>query len=172
MADENTPLTGGMGDPSTNGQGPAVALQTVYIKDLSFESPKGPFLPAQAQDPKISLNLNTTSNTVGQDAHEVVLTVTLEAKNGEVAVYLAEVKQAGVFVVRGFGPEETRRILGSFAPNILFPYIRQTVSDVVTKGGFPPFLLPHVNFDALFERSMQERAARQGQPGSAPEQAN
>ncbi len=96
--------------------------------------------------------------------------MTLEAKNGDVAVYLAEVKQAGVFLVRGFGVDETRRILGSFAPNILFPYIRQTVSDVVTKGGFPPFLLPHVNFDALFERSLQEQAARQAQP--APEQAN
>jgi preprotein translocase subunit SecB len=162
MADEKTtPLAGG--EAPGNGQGPAVALQTVYIKDLSFEAPKGPFMPAQVQDPKISLNLSTVSNTVGQDAHEVVLTVTLEAKNGDVAVYLAEVKQAGVFVVRGFGVDETRRILGSFAPNILFPYIRQTVSDVVTKGGFPPFLLPHVNFDALFERSLQEQAARQGQ---------
>ena len=170
MADEsNTP--GGTGDAATNGQGPAVALQTVYIKDLSFEAPKGPFMPAQAQqDPKISLNLSTMSSNIGQDAHEVVLSVTLEAKNGDVAVYLAEVKQAGVFVVRGFGVEETRRILGSFAPNILFPYIRQTVSDVVVKGGFPPFLLPHVNFDALFERSMQEQAGRQAQP--APEQTN
>ena len=169
MADQNT-TPAGAGDPPTNGQGPAVALQTVYIKDLSFEAPKGPFLPAQVQDPKISLNLSTMSNAVGQDAHEVVLTVTLEAKNGDVAVYLAEVKQAGVFLVRGFGADETRRILGSFAPNILFPYIRQTVSDVVTKGGFPPFLLPHVNFDALFERSLQEQASRQGQP--APEQTN
>ena len=169
MAEENnTPA--GASEGATNGQGPAVALQTVYIKDLSFESPKGPFLPTQAQDPKISLNLSTMSNSIGQDAHEVVLTVTLEAKNGDAAVYLAEVKQAGVFLVRGFGVEETRRILGSFAPNILFPYIRQTVSDVVVKGGFPPFLLPHVNFDALFERSMQEQAARQAQP--APEQAN
>ena len=171
MADENT-TAGGAGEPAANGQGPAVALQTVYIKDLSFEAPKGPFLPAQSQDPKISLNLSTMSNTVGQDAHEVVLSVTLEAKNGDVAVYLAEVKQAGVFVVRGFGADETRRILGSFAPNILFPYIRQTVSDVVTKGGFPPFLLPHVNFDALFERSLQEQAARQPQPAPAPEQTN
>jgi preprotein translocase subunit SecB len=169
MADQNTTPASG-GDSGTNGQGPAVALQSVYIKDLSFEAPKGPFLPAQVQDPKISLNLSTMSSNVGQDAHEVVLTVTLEAKNGDVAVYLAEVKQAGVFLVRGFGTEETRRILGSFAPNLLFPYIRQTVSDVVMKGGFPPFLLPHVNFDALFERSMQEQAARQGQP--APEQAN
>jgi len=168
MADENSTPPGAV-DPATNGQGPAVSLQTVYIKDLSFEAPKGPFLPTQVQDPKISLNLSTMSNSVGQDAHEVVLTVTLEAKNGDVAVYLAEVKQAGVFLVRGFGTDETRRILGSFAPNILFPYIRQTVSDVVTKGGFPPFLLPHVNFDALFERSMQEQAARQAQP---PEQTN
>jgi len=162
MADENT-TPAGAGDAAPNGQGPAVALQTVYIKDLSFEAPKGPFLPAQPQDPKMSMNLSTMSNQVGQDAHEVVLSVTLEAKSGDAAVYLAEVKQAGVFVVRGFGPEETRRILGSFAPNILFPYIRQTVSDVVIKGGFPPFLLPHVNFDALFERSMQEQAARQAQ---------
>jgi len=169
MADQNT-TPAGAGEPPTNGQGPAVALQTVYIKDLSFEAPKGPFLPAQVQDPKISLNLSTQSNAVGQDAHEVVLTVTLEAKNGDVAVYLAEVKQAGVFLVRGFGADETRRILGSFAPNILFPYIRQTVSDVVTKGGFPPFLLPHVNFDALFERSLQEQMSRQAQP--APEQTN
>ncbi|HWN05890.1 MAG TPA: protein-export chaperone SecB, partial [Steroidobacteraceae bacterium] len=143
MADQDTPPTGA-GEAATNGQGPAVALQTVYIKDLSFEAPKGPYLPAQTQDPKISLNLSTMSNTVGQDAHEVVLSVTLEAKAGDVAVYLAEVKQAGVFLVRGFGADETRRILGTFAPNILFPYIRQTVSDVVIKGGFPPFLLPHV----------------------------
>ena len=98
-----------------------------------------------------------------------MLTVTLEAKNGDLAVYVAEVKQAGIFVVRGFGPDETRRILGAFAPNLLFPYVRQTVSDVVTKGGFPPFLLPHVNFDSLFERSMQEQAARQAQaPATGP----
>jgi len=172
MADEKTTPAADAGDAAANGQGPAVALQTVYIKDLSFEAPKGPFMASQTQDPKISLNLSTTANSVGQDAHEVVLSITLEAKNGDVAVYLAEVKQAGVFLVRGFGIEETRRILGSFAPNILFPYIRQTVSDVVVKGGFPPFLLPHVNFDALFERSMQEQAARQAQGTPAPEQAN
>jgi preprotein translocase subunit SecB len=162
MADENT-TPAGAGEPAQNGQGPAVALQTVYIKDLSFESPKGPFLPAQPQDPKMSMNLNTVSSPIGQDSHEVVLSVTLEAKSGDVAIYLAEVKQAGVFLVRGFGPDETRRILGSVAPNVLFPYVRQTVSDVVAKGGFPQFLLPHVNFDALFERSLQEAAARKAQ---------
>lgn len=174
MADENDTQAAAEGNAAAaNGQEQAIALQTVYIKDLSFESPKGPFVPAQSQDPKISLNMSTGSSAVGQDAHEVVVTVTLEAKNGDVAVYLAEVKQAGVFVVRGFSAEDTHRILGSFAPNILFPYIRQTVSDVVTKGGFPPFLLPHVNFEPLYDRSLQERAARAAAAqAAAPEKAN
>ena len=82
MTDDNQIPAGAIGDGAANGQGPTVAVQTVYIKDLSFESPKGPFLPAQAQDPKIALNLNTATTSIGPDAHEVVLTVTLEAKNG------------------------------------------------------------------------------------------
>ncbi|MGA0026936.1 MAG: protein-export chaperone SecB [Steroidobacteraceae bacterium] len=156
-----------------NGQGQNVSLQNVYIKDLSFESPNGPFLPAQNPDPKIQLNINASSSHKGGDAYEVVLTVTLEAKNGDAPVYVAEVKQAGLFTVRGFGADDSRRILGAFAPNVLFPYIRQTVSDLVVKGGFPPFFLPPVNFDALYERSLQERAAQQ-QPGAeaAPQQVN
>lgn len=170
MAEENTPVGN---STAPNGQGQNVTLQSVYVKDLSFEAPKGPFLPAQNQDPKIQLNLNTASSVVSNDVHEVVLTVTLEAKNGDVPVYLAEVKQGGVFTVRGFSAEETRRILGSFAPNVLFPYVRQTVSDMISKGGFPPFFLPPVNFDALYERSLQERAAQQAAPvGGAPQQVN
>lgn len=171
MAEDNTQAGN---TAAANGQGQNVALQSVYVKDLSFEAPKGPFLPAQQdQEPKIQLNLSTGSSPVGTDVHEVVLTVTLEAKAGDVPVYLAEVKQAGVFTVRGFGADDTRRILGSFAPNVLFPYIRQTVSDMISKGGFPPFFLPPVNFDALYERSLQERAAQQGQAGeAAPQQVN
>ena len=170
MAEETTP---GGNAAAANGQGQNVALQSVYVKDLSFEAPNGPFLPAQNQDPKIQLNLNTSSTPVGNDVHEVLLTVTLEAKSGDTPVYLAEVKQGGVFTVRGFGADDTRRILGSFAPNVLFPYIRQTVSDMVSKGGFPPFFLPPVNFDALYERSLQERAAQQAaKDPAAPQQVN
>jgi preprotein translocase subunit SecB len=170
MAEETTP---GGNVAAANGQGQNVALQSVYVKDLSFEAPNGPFLPAQNTDPKIQLNLNTSSKPVGTDVHEVLLTVTLEAKSGETPVYLAEVKQGGVFTVRGFGADDTRRILGSFAPNVLFPYIRQTVSDMVSKGGFPPFFLPPVNFDALYERSLQERAAQQAaKDPAAPQQVN
>ena len=170
MAEETTP---GGNAAVANGQGQNVALQSVYVKDLSFEAPNGPFLPAQSTDPKIQLNLNTSSTPVGTDVHEVLLTVTLEAKSGDIPVYLAEVKQGGVFTVRGFGADDTRRILGSFAPNVLFPYIRQTVSDMVSKGGFPPFFLPPVNFDALYERSLQERAAQQAaKDPAAPQQVN
>jgi preprotein translocase subunit SecB len=172
MSDENT-QGGAAAAANGQGQGQNVSLQSVYVKDLSFEAPKGPFLPAQNQDPKIQLNLNTASSPIGTDVHEVVLTVTLEAKTGDIPVYVAEVKQGGVFTVRGFGPDDTRRILGSFAPNVLFPYVRQTVSDMISKGGFPPFFLPPVNFDALYERSLQERAAQQAAQGAgAPQQVN
>jgi preprotein translocase subunit SecB len=172
MAEENTP--GGNSAAAADGQDQNVSLQTVYVKDLSFESPKGPFMPAQSPEPKIQLNLNTSSTVVATGVHEVILTVTLEAKSGDVPVYLAEVKQGGVFTVRGFSPDDTRRILGSFAPNVLFPYIRQTVSDLISKGGFPPFFLPPVNFDALYERSLQERAAQQSAAAEAapPQQVN
>jgi len=170
MADENTQ---GGNSAAADGQDQNVSLQSVYVKDLSFEAPKGPYLPAQEQEPKIQLNLSTASTPVATDVHEVVLTVTLEAKSGDVPVYLAEVKQAGVFTVRGFTADDTRRILGSFAPNVLFPYVRQTVSDLISKGGFPPFFLPPVNFDALYERSLQERAAQQGAAAAAaPQQVN
>jgi preprotein translocase subunit SecB len=174
MAEENTPGGNSAAAPA-DGQDQNVSLQSVYVKDLSFESPKGPFVPAEAQnqEPKIQLNLSTASTPVATDVHEVVLTVTLEAKSGDLPVYLAEVKQAGIFTVRGFTADDTRRILGSFAPNVLFPYARQTVSDLISKGGFPPFFLPPVNFDALYERSLQERAAQQGAAAApAPQQVN
>ncbi|MBP6513685.1 MAG: protein-export chaperone SecB [Steroidobacteraceae bacterium] len=170
MADENN--LGGDAANGADGAGPAVALQNVYVKDLSFEAPQGPFVPAQAQDPRMGLNMNTSSNPLGPDVHEVILTVTLEAKNGEIPVYLAEVKQAGVFVVRGFSADDTRRVLGAFAPNVLFPYVRQTVSDLITKGGFPAFYLPPVNFDSLYERSLAERSAQQAGTAPAPAQVN
>ncbi|MFO1377288.1 MAG: protein-export chaperone SecB [Steroidobacteraceae bacterium] len=155
MSEQNLPN----GEAAAPGA-PGIALQNVYIKDVSFEAPQGPFVPAQSQDPKVGLNLGSATNSLGGDVHEVVLTVTLEAKTGEIPVYLVEVKQAGVFVVRGYSADDTRRILGAFAPNVLFPYARQVVSDMITKGGFPPFFLPPVNFDAIFEHSLQEQAAR------------
>jgi preprotein translocase subunit SecB len=104
--------------------------------------------------------MNTTADEIGPDVREVLLTITLEAKQGDATLYLVEVKQAGVFSITGASPEDLKRLVGSFCPNVLFPFAREMISTLVTRGGFPNFLLPLVNFDALFAQ-----AAESPQPG-------
>jgi preprotein translocase subunit SecB len=136
--------------------GVQVSLQSVYLKDCSYESPNGPRLPNnQGWEPKFQLNMNTTAEELGVDVREVLLTITLEAKQGEATLYLVEVKQAGVFVIAGASIEDLKRLIGSFCPNVLFPYAREVISDLIVKGGFPNFLLPLVNFDALFAQAAE-----------------
>jgi len=151
------------GTPSTAPEATELVLQSIYIKDASFEAPSGPNLAATEWAPQFGLNMNTAGVTVADNLHEVVLTITLEAKLGDRVAYLVEVKQAGVFLIRGYAVDDARRIMGSFCPGVLFPYARQAVSDLILRGGFPPFLLPPVNFDALFQQSL-EQAAGQAQP--------
>lgn len=142
--------------------GVQVTLQTVYLKDASYESPNGPRLPGnQTWEPKFQLNMNTTAEQIGPDVREVLLTVTLEAKQGDATLYLVEVKQAGVFSVVGASQDNLKHLLGSFCPGVLFPYVREVVSDLITKGGFPQFLLPLVNFDALFAQAAAEAPQQQ-----------
>ncbi len=141
--------------------GVQVTLQSVYLKDSSYESPNGPRLPnSQAYEPKFQLNMNTTAEDVAPDVREVLLTITLEAKQGDATLYLVEVKQAGLFSISGASAEDLKRLIGSFCPSVLFPFAREAISTLVVKGGFPNFLLPLVNFDALFAQ-----ATESGQPG-------
>jgi preprotein translocase subunit SecB len=134
-----------------------VTLQSVYLKDCSYESPNGPRLPNnQAWDPKFQLNMNTSTEELGPDVREVLLTVTVEAKQNDVTLYLVEVKQGGVFTIQGASAEDLKRLIGSFCPNVLFPYAREVMSDLIIKGGFPNFVLPLVNFDALFAQAAQQ----------------
>jgi preprotein translocase subunit SecB len=138
-----------------------VTLQSVYLKDSSYESPNGPRLPnSQAYEPKFQLNMNTTAEDVGPDLREVLLTITLEAKQADATLYLVEVKQAGLFFISGASAEDLKRLIGSFCPSVLFPFAREVISTLVVKGGFPNFLLPLVNFDALFAQ-----ASESAQPG-------
>jgi preprotein translocase subunit SecB len=138
-----------------------VTLQSVYLKDSSYESPNGPRLPTtQAYDPKFQLNMHTTAEDVGPDLREVLLTITLEAKQGDATLYLVEVKQAGLFFISGASSEDLKRLIGSFCPSVLFPFAREVISSLVVKGGFPNFLLPLVNFEALFAQ-----ASESAQPG-------
>jgi preprotein translocase subunit SecB len=141
----------------TNVGGVSVSLQSVYLKDCSYESPNGPRLPNnQGWEPKFQLNMNTTAEELGPDVREVLLTITLEAKQGDATLYLVEVKQAGVFSITGASVEDLKRLIGSFCPSVLFPYAREVISDLIVKGGFPNFLLPLVNFDALFAQAAEQ----------------
>jgi preprotein translocase subunit SecB len=131
---------------------PQLALQSVYLKDCSYEAPNGPRIEG-TWNPQISLDLNTTVNGLTPELREVVLTVTVAAKHDEATVFLVEVKQAGVFMMRNLSDLELTRAVGSICPSVLFPYARAAVSQLVTQGGFPQFLLPPVNFDALQART-------------------
>jgi len=143
-------------DPEANTGGVQVSLQSVYLKDCSYESPNGPRLPNnQTWEPKFQLNMNTSAEELSPEVREVLLTITVEAKQGDATLYLVEVKQAGLFSITGASPEDLKRLIGSFCPNVLFPYAREVVSDLISKGGFPNFLLPLVNFDALFAQASQ-----------------
>ena len=136
--------------------GVQVSLQSVYLKDCSYESPNGPRLPNnQAWEPKFQLNMNTSAEELSADVREVLLTITLEAKQGEATLYLVEVKQAGVFSIAGASVDDLKRLIGSFCPSVLFPYAREVISDLIVKGGFPNFLLPLVNFDVLFAQASE-----------------
>ena len=152
------------GSTATPGQpaGAELILQQIYLKDCSYEAPNGPRIPAAQWNPKFALNLNTTSTELSPELREVVLTVTVSAKQGETTLFLVEVKQAGVFVMRNLGEAEVKRSVASICPSVLFPYARAAVSQLVTQGGFPQFLLPPVNFDALYAQQ-----GSQPQPATA-----
>lgn len=132
-------------------------IQKIYIKDLSFEAPNSPGVFTNQWQPEVELDLNTAGQGVGEKIYEVVLTITVTCKNGDQNAYVAEVQQAGLFNIDGFERERLSELLGSFCPSILFPYAREAVSDVVTRGGFPQMLLAPVNFDALYAQHLEQQ---------------
>jgi preprotein translocase subunit SecB len=136
---------------------PQLSLQSVYLKDCSYEAPNGPRIAGE-WNPQINLDLHTGVNPIASDVREVVLTVTVSAKHGDSTLFLVEVKQAGIFVMKNLGETEVKRSIASICPSVLFPYARAAVSNLVTQGGFPQFLLPPVNFDALYQRAATEAA--------------
>lgn len=145
------------------------ALQKLYIKDISFETPHSPGVFTQKWEPKVEFNLASNAQTLQEDLYEVGLTVTVTVKLEDKTAYLVEVCQAGIFTLSGFSEQEMGPMIGSYCPNILFPYAREAVSDLVIKGGFPPMLLAPVNFDALYLQHVQQM---QQQPASAPSKMN
>jgi preprotein translocase subunit SecB len=138
-----------------------LAIQKIYIKDFSFESPKTPEVFTRNEwSPKTDLNLRSSHTQVADSVHEVVLTITVETKDEEATIFLVELQQAGLFHISGYGDEEFKALIGSFCPNILFPYARETISGMVAKGGFPEFLLQPINFDALYAQGLAQAQAK------------
>lgn len=140
-------------------------IQRIYVKDISFEAPNTPQIFQENWSPAINVGLGSEAKDFGNGVRELVLSVTVEAKHEDKTVFLAEIKQAGVFLVQGFSAEETDALMGIAAPNVLFPYARELVSDLVTRGSFPQFVLQPVNFEALYAQQRQAKAqgAAQGE---------
>ncbi|WP_420554352.1 protein-export chaperone SecB [Neptuniibacter marinus] len=137
-------------------QGPQFAVQRVYIKDASFESPNSPEIFMSPWKPEVGLEMNTQTNQVGENAFEVVLTLTVTVKNDEKTAFLVELQQAGIFAVSGLGEQEMHHTLGAFCPSILFPYAREAIDAMVIKASFPALMLAPVNFDALYAQQMTQ----------------
>ena len=148
-----------------------VAIQKIYTKDFSFESPRAPLVFTKTDwQPKTDLNIRSSHADLGDGNHEVVLALTVETKHEDQTLFLVEVHQAGIFVIEGYEGEQLELLIGSFCPNILFPYARETISSAVAKGGFPEFHLQPINFDALFAQTkaaqlkQQQEAAGEAAP--------
>jgi preprotein translocase subunit SecB len=131
-------------------------IQRIYLKDASFEAPDTPKTFQQQWEPELSLNLNTQHTQLETGVYEVVLTVTATVKNKDTIAFLAEVKQAGIFTIQG-AVGQVDQLLGSFCPNILFPYAREAITSNVIRGSFPQLVLAPINFDALYMQQVQER---------------
>ena len=145
-------------------------MQRIYTKDISFESPATPGVFRKQWQPKINIDLNTKSDKIDDDNnYEVVLTITVTAKVDDETAFLVEVQQSGIFFVKGFGGDVLRRLLGTAAPNILFPYARESIDTLVVKGGFPALMLAPVNFDALYQQALTQAQAQAAAAPVAPE---
>jgi len=153
MAEENVAST-------EEKQAARFVIQKIYTKDVSFESPNSPDIFREEWKPQLDLQLGNEYRRIDEDNHEIILSVTVTAKVGDKTAFLVEVKQAGIFSLTGYSDEEMGPLVGSYCPNTLFPFVREVVSDVVTKGGFPQLVLSPVNFDAMYMHQMEQAKAQ------------
>ncbi|SFH59201.1 protein-export chaperone SecB [Modicisalibacter xianhensis] len=155
MAEDNNQAAQGQ-----NQQQLQFSLQRIYVKDISFESPNSPAVFQQPFKPKVGLDLNTSSEQVGEDLYEVVIKVTAQVSHAESGTtsFLVEVEQAGLFRIAGLQGEQLDHTLGAFCPNVLFPYARECIDNLVNRGSFPPLMLAPVNFEAMYAQKKQRQA--------------
>lgn len=147
---------------NAQGQQPEVqfALHRVYVKDVSFESPHSPEIFQQFQ-PQVSLDIDSSTRPVADGFHEVVVRITAEAKQSDstTTMFLVEVQQAGLFQITGLDGDQLEHMLNTYCPNMLFPYVRECIDSLVTRGGFPALMLAPFNFDVLYAQKQQQQAS-------------
>lgn len=150
---------------------PQAAIQRIYVKDISFEAPNLPELFSVEYKPQVKMEMNSKSRTVADDNYEVILTISVKAEVDEKTVFLAEVQQAGIFLLKNLNEQQLQHSLSVMAPETLYPYVRETIASLIGKTGFPPVQLAPVNFQALFMQKLQQAqaAAENGEASEAGE---
>ena len=151
---------------ATEATGPVFTVEKVYVKDVSFEVPGAPAVFNEQAQPQLQMNLQQAVQRLNDSAYEVVLGINLTCTIGDKSIYVAEVKQAGVFGLAGFDAATLDGMLGVHCPTVLYPYARQLISDLIQAGGFPPFFLQPINFEALYAEGLRQRAAQQANDGA------
>lgn len=157
MAEENQSA---QGQPQAQSPDQQFVIQKIYLKDVSFESPNSPAVFTEGEwKPEVNIQLNSTNQSLGQNNYEVDLKITVTAKHNDKTAFLVELTQSGIFTVAGFEQENLRGMLAAFCPETLFPFAREAIAELVSKGGFPPMLLAPVNFNALYMQQIQQQQA-------------
>jgi preprotein translocase subunit SecB len=151
---------------ATEATGPVFTVEKIYAKDVSFEVPGAPAVYNEQTQPQLQMNLQQAVQRLNENAYEVILGINLTCAVGDKTIYVAEVKQAGVFGLSGFDAATLDGMLGVHCPTVLYPYARQLISDLIQSGGFPPFFLQPINFEALYAEGLRQRAAQQATDGS------
>lgn len=152
-------------------QQPVFSIEKIYLRDLSLEIPGAPQVFSERESPQIDVNIHNSAKSVDTGIFEVVLTATVTAKHKDKTAFLVEVAQAGIFQIRNIAERDLDPVLAIACPNILFPYVRETVSSVIARAGFPSFLLNHLSFEALYQQHLQQQLQKQQaqpQDGAAP----
>jgi len=132
------------------------SIEKIYVKDLSLENPGAPKSFKQQEPPQIEIGLRTKADQIEPDVYESVVTITMTAKTGDQTLFLVEASQAGIFTIRGVPPDQIQGVLAVHCPTVIFPYIRETLADAVTRAGFPPVHLAPINFEALYAQQLSQ----------------
>lgn len=166
MADEQRKTTEnvqGSNAQSGGEQQQQFAIQRVYVKDVSFEAPMGVNAFSQPWKPQVNQEINSKNQKVGDNQYEVVLSLTITVKLDDQVAFLVEIQQAGLFAIRGLEDQQLTQVLNTMCLQILFPYARETIDSLASKGSFPALMLPPINFDALFAQAVAQSKEKDGE---------